>query len=360
MTIQEHRIQEQEFPDDMRLQALEWRVLQSSEDMTLADKMEFQAWLEADPRHPRAFDRATTVWSAYGTLDHEKVEEHLFRLSWQDRLRETLATASSARFRTPSLKIAALAAAAVIAILVLPRLLLEQAADPLLADMHMAAHTTPRGQVKDITLPDGSHVTLGPASRIEVTMSATARDITLDSGSAVFDVAPDAQRPFIVAAQRFKARAIGTVFDMRNNAGIVRLSVSEGMVDVTHPLMQDGIAFSMLNKERLIAGERIIATSDDGLSDKSPFREGTFASWKTNRLRYVGAPLTELIADANRYSARPIRIDDARNTLADLQVSFSFDGSDIDGMLSALPDIFPVSVDRHGKDEIVIRSKTTK
>ena len=150
------------------------------------------------------------------------------------------------------------------------------------------------------------------------------------------------------------------MFDVRNNGGVVRLSVSEGVVEAAHPWILNERPTNLTTRQALRAGEQITASMPDGLSEVQAFREESFASWREDRLKYVGAPLSELIADANRYSARPIVIDADAPEIDDLRVTFSFNGRDIDDMLSALPTIFPVEVDQSSEERIVVRGHAAK
>jgi hypothetical protein len=78
--------------------------------------------------------------------------------------------------------------------------------------LHQIATET--GQRASVTLSDGSHVTVGGASRIRVAPTfGRTREVYLD-GEAFFEVAHDASRPFIVRAARGTARAVGTKFNI--------------------------------------------------------------------------------------------------------------------------------------------------
>ena len=62
------------------------------------------------------------------------------------------------------------------------------------------------------------------------------------------------------------------------------------------------------------------------------------------------------IADANRYSATPIILDESVDEIEDVKVTFSFDGANLQPMLNALPRLFPVLVDQSNSAEITIRA----
>ncbi|MEM9170135.1 MAG: FecR domain-containing protein [Pseudomonadota bacterium] len=344
--------------EHIRMAAYEWRVRISGGDLERAERDVFEAWLTADPRHADAYDRATTVWAAYGALNRQNVDAALFEPNAADRVREIAGGFGGAADWTVRGFAVAGGAFAVLVLAVAAALFGGPGAPPRdLADNPIVAFETAVGEMREVTLTDRSVLTLGPSTRVHVAVSADRRRIDLINGAAVFAVAPDASRPFTVHADQFVARAVGTVFDVRHNGGVVRLSVLEGVVDAAHPVVVNNKPAGVFAQERLVKGQRIAAVADEGLSPVQPFEERTFASWRTGRMRYVGAPLSEIIADANRYAERPIEIDATLAGVETVKVTFSFDAADIDGMLGALPALFPVAIDRSDAQAIVIRAK---
>ncbi|HET8900278.1 MAG TPA: FecR domain-containing protein [Rhodanobacteraceae bacterium] len=106
------------------------------------------------------------------------------------------------------------------------------------------AYATTLGQPRVLTLADGSVVTLAPSSRIEVALSATARNIWLRQGEANFKVAHDKARPFRVHAGTSVVQAVGTEFSVNRLPSGTVVEVTEGVVRLSagHLLaLQDGL-----------------------------------------------------------------------------------------------------------------------
>lgn len=88
--------------------------------------------------------------------------------------------------------------------------------------------STPPSTLTSLTLDDGTRVLLSANSRLEYPKEFAAqqkRIVTL-SGEARFDVAKDANRPFIVSAGKMQTQVLGTVFDVNaypGNASAVTL-----------------------------------------------------------------------------------------------------------------------------------------
>ncbi|MEM1389623.1 MAG: FecR domain-containing protein [Pseudomonadota bacterium] len=342
-----------EFSIALRNQALKWRILFDEGELDRAETEAFQEWLAADPLNEQAFDQATTMWDAFGTLDREKVRPEYLNDTIIDRLRAMLAGVKVPAFsvRATGFALTGVAASVLLAIMVLPQI----GERTIVSEPEVTAFATELGGIQNITLSDGSEVTLGPASRLEVAMSTNKRDVRLISGAAVFDVTSDPQRPFIVSAEAFEARVVGTVFDVRNNGGVVRLSVAEGTVAASNPFVIGETSTSLISTKMVTAGQRVEVRPNSGLSKVQPFEAERFAVWRENRLRYNEAPLTELVADANRYSSVPITIEPGETDIGQLTVTFGYDGNDIDAMLGALPAMFPVVVDHDSEKSIIIR-----
>ncbi len=344
--------------EDISAAALEWHVRIEAGDLTQEEHAEFEAWHSEHPSHADAYDRATTVWAALGTLDRETLGEALFR-------KPSIPSVLIRLLNSPSIfskGLAGLAVACAVLIVTVigfnaSQLGLSESNPPELEErIASLVYSTAIGEQREIVLSDGSNLTLGPATEVEARFSSRVRRVTLKQGAAVFDVARDKDRPFIVAADAFEARVLGTVFDVRKSANTTRLSVVEGRVEASHPFVLDGQVSSLITKHVLTAGQQVVSTGKNGLSPVSEFNADQFASWRSGRLSYVGASLEEMIADANRYSQIPILIDEVALATIESTVTFSFEARATDAMLTALPSLFPVTVDV-SETEILIQAR---
>jgi transmembrane sensor len=93
--------------------------------------------------------------------------------------------------------------------------------------------STQIGQMREVVLSDGSIVFLNTDSKMSVQFTKEARNIDLLRGEALFDVAKNKQRPFIVSAGDTRVRAVGTSFTVsRLPQKPVRVFVKEGIVEL--------------------------------------------------------------------------------------------------------------------------------
>ncbi|OYW82512.1 MAG: hypothetical protein B7Z26_03040 [Asticcacaulis sp. 32-58-5] len=162
---------------------------------------------------------------------------------------------------------------------------------------------TRRGEMKVIPLSDGSVISLNTASRVKISFSATQRLIHLIDGEALFDVAKDAARPFIVKAGDATVRAIGTSFTIQKLAATpLVVMVREGVVDISD--RKSGTL--RLTANTLARADAKTLTTTPLPADKV---ERALA-WREGRIAFEGQSLSEAISTFARYSDIRIVIDD--------------------------------------------------
>lgn len=103
-----------------------------------------------------------------------------------------------------------------------------------------ADHATSTAEIRRVGLPDGSVMTLGPDSAAAIGFTTAQRRIELLAGMAYFEVAAEAARPFAVSSGPVTATALGTAFDVSNDAGFVSVSVERGAVEARAPVSLSG------------------------------------------------------------------------------------------------------------------------
>lgn len=293
-------------------------------------------WRAADPAHQKAWDEANHVWAQSTALGS------LAREDWRAEIAALSAKPSSAR---PALWGMAIAASLVAMIGVTT-----------LIDRPDAQFRTAIAQTRDVALNDGSHVTLGAKSDLEIRFANDERRVVLNEGQAFFEVAHDAKRGFTVVAGDAEIHVTGTKFDVRRSAGEVHVSVLEGRVEVErHRLLpwlasaRPDIVLTAGLTARLRAGAR-------GFS--APGRDPAIAGeWRNGRFFYNEAPLGEIVSDIQRYSRVPIRIDDP--TIANLRVTTSFHVNQIGPFLDNLSATLPLRQQRRQDGSIALEAQST-
>ncbi|MEM9743825.1 MAG: FecR domain-containing protein [Pseudomonadota bacterium] len=336
--------------------AFEWRIRIEQQGLSDVEKEEFDRWLDAAPGHAIAYERASAGWHQFGKLERQDLTKSAVRTS-----PVLSASSTSLRNRLSSLFSVGPALGFVTAMILLGFWVfpVPQQDDSISGPLKpaVAAYSTSKGEIRTITLPDHSRVTLGAASTLLSEYSDTAREISLEEGAAVFEVVPDANRPFSVQADAVTATALGTVFEVRNSGGTVRVAVNEGRVEFASPLTIGQRATDLMQRTPLAPGEfgAVFDSTDETLI--GAIAENTFAAWQHSRLDYEAATLNEIVADANRYYEIPIVLSSELGDIVQRRVTASFPSGDLEMLIAGVEALFPVIFDRSNPEEVVIRSR---
>ena len=319
--------------------ASEWHTLLASGDATDADRKRFNEWLDADPEHRRLYDLHGRAWGAIAEMQH---------LSYLKDAPAPFLKRFGARLLGYGWT-APVAAAASLTLIIVAYLFVM---DWRQGGARAPDHATQVAEIRDIILDDGSMVTLGGASALEVAFTDRERRVKLSEGEAFFAIEKDRVRPFIVVAGDTEVRVLGTKFDVHHGTAAVRVSVLEGKVEVTKPdqvSVPNGPA-----SRQLFAGQKVISAKAGAIEAPQTVETDDVAPWREGRLVYVDAYLKDIIDDVNRYYEGEIRVAD--EVAGQQQLSLAFRTDQIDRMLEVLTTALPVEAQRSGGDRIILRS----
>lgn len=230
-------------------------------------------------------------------------------------------------------------------------------------------YVTRIGEQKQVTLPDGSEITLNTGTLMLVEMTESGRRVILERGEAYFDVARDSERPFTVELERQAVTVLGTQFNIRVTPEEFTLALVEGSVAL-HPDYESVIRDAPLlevsteraetvnaSRQYRIAAGTVVNYNYDSASmtayadEKIDKRQ----SWRVGVLRFDSVPLKELIQELNRYSAKKILIEDT--DIMDLKVYATVRVDRLDLALNDLEYTLPVEVVQHFDRVVIKRDK---
>ncbi|CAO3435581.1 hypothetical protein [Azospirillum doebereinerae] len=268
---------EQPIPENIREEAAYWLMERDADPLSPQQQRALAAWLRADPRHARAFERLERSWDLMGSAPVEarlRQQGHGGRPSPPAPARRK---AGARRWAAPAIA-AGLAAAAF------------GLADDWPTRLRADAMTA-MGEQRTLSLPDGSSVLLNTASAVAVDYRGDARRIRLLKGEASFTVAADRDRPFTVEAGDGATRALGTRFIVRRDGGDTDVLVTEHSVQVT---VTGSDPVTLRQGEGLRYGS-------SGVTGPGPVDASVGEAWTRGRLVFVDRPLAEVVAELNRY-----------------------------------------------------------
>jgi transmembrane sensor len=200
------------------------------------------------------------------------------------------------------------------------------------------------GQQANFVLKDGSQVKLNTNSLLIVEQHLYSRQLTLQQGEALFRV-EHGWRPFTVYANQTAIRDIGTVFNVRNTAHGAEVTVLEGAVEV-----------STGSSQQLLTRNQALRSEGGSLSAVKQTSAESATAWQQGRLMFDAKPLSEVVAELQRYHVGQIEIADSR--VSDYPLSGEYDIHGIDALIDVLPEILPVRIERRADQSIVIRHRS--
>lgn len=403
-------------------EACAWFVESRSGDLDDAGRREFDRWLRKSPEHLSAYLEIAAIWNEGPSLDpqskwtadtlielaRESTDDNIIALvpstalptaspvSAEDSnsasglaqgvapVERARSLASSTRTREWFRRWRRVAiAASVLAIIGGALAMLEFSAP---------VYTTALGEQRSIQFDDGSTVELNSRSKIRVKYSKQERDVELIEGQALFHVAHDMARPFIVAVGATRVRAVGTQFDVYKKSSGTVVTVVEGRVAVysapqrrhsetsgeapalpaqaqapinssdsgsarKHSLAPSSATYSasagsasdvegqtaqpnplthgFTNSSSflLAAGEQVTVTADAAQKTTNP-NIASATAWRQREIVFESATLSDVAEEFNRYNQRQLVIEDP--ALYGFHISGVFSSTDPDSLIKFL------------------------
>ncbi|HEY2682723.1 MAG TPA: FecR family protein [Steroidobacteraceae bacterium] len=203
------------------------------------------------------------------------------------------------------------------------------------------AYATGVGEQRTIQLADGSTVELNSQSKVRVRLSEHRRDVTLVEGQALFRVAKDKSRPFIVRAGGTQVRAVGTEFDVYRKLSGTVVTVVEGKVETFEDDGRPGEPAILLS-----AGEQLTVGPHTATR---PMRTDTAVAtaWLQKHMVFEETPLADVAEQFNRYSRLPLIIDGSE--LQRIKISGVYSSTDPASLINFLrsqPGILVIESDK--------------
>lgn len=297
--------------NDIDRQAAEWAA--KGTDLSASAQAELNAWLDADLRHLGAFLKANAI---------------LVRIDRARQLPAADRAPASVLSRRRLLLIGSIAASlAVIAVGV----------DRFWDRTHEDVYATQLGETKLVALSDGSQITLNTSSKAIVRYTTERRGITLVEGEALFDVAKNKARAFVVEARGIEVRAVGTSFSVLSLPGRpFEVQVREGVVRIERPHAQP---FLLPATKRATIGP-------DGAVTIEALTATTLAqdmAWQSGHIFLQNRTLASAAREFARYSRTQIILDDP--AVANSTVTGLYQSSDPVGFAKAAAISLDLNVD---------------
>ena len=284
----------EETAADVDAQAAAWLIKRDSGRWTSTDQAELERWLDSSTAHRVGFIRMEAAWRQTQDLKHLHLDSELVPPLGDDRRHDR---------RTWS-KIAAVVLIS-----------LATVGYWTLRSDH-PSYETVVGSIANVSLTDGSEITLNTNTEVHVTLGDKARRIEIERGEAFFQVAKDPSKPFVVKAGDDKVIAVGTAFSVRRDGNDLQVIVTEGKVRIEK---DNGEHASLAAGSIAHSGPRGIL-----LQQQSDLQVNDALSWRSGFLTFRDISLVDAVTEFNRYNKRQIVLADEHVGAIRLSGKFQF------------------------------------
>ena len=331
-----------------------WDAKLRSPDCSPADREAFCAWRDASTENADAFEELQALLGAL--RDDENAPE--IRAMREDALNLIERTQGRRRaFWGAGLAASiALLAGALVAFQTVP-IWNGPSRETTIANI-LPTYETAIGERSTIALEDGTVATLNTDSRMEVDYSGAKRLVTLLQGQALFEVAKDPNRPFVVAAGDRRIEALGTIFDVRYIDNKIQVTLLEGLVEVagddeTAIIGDTDESVDPPAPQQLKPGQQLLASLNAETAEVRDADTERAVIWREGRVSFEDTPLTDAIAEMNRYSTKRILAGDP--ALEGIRINGVFFTGQQTNFVGALESYLPVRAEERANGDIVIK-----
>ncbi|MGO4310854.1 FecR domain-containing protein [Pseudomonas sp. KB_15] len=298
-------------------EAADWLIRLSEGELSETERTEWECWKISTPDRGRAWARAQLLQTKLGGLP------------------PSLAMSALDRPSSPERRAALGKLAMILAILPAGWGSWKLAE----SQQWSADYRTTVGQQRELTLADGSKITLNTDTAIDVLFDASQRLIHLREGEILVQTAADISplaRPFLVSTRQGRMQALGTRFTVRELQPRTHLAVLDGAVKVELAENRQGTPL-VIN-----AGQRTDFSSKTfgGVTAVDRY----IGAWTQGLLMADKMRLADFVAELTRYRRGFVRLDPA---IADLRISGAYPISDTQRTLNMLAQTYPILVSGH-------------
>ena len=335
-----------QFDDTPDEAAARWFALRRRKP-DIIEQQQFTEWLNADPANHHAYEQVKRSWdiAALASGDPTVVAMRNEALTVRPPERRDHARLWGA------LATAALVLVAFTGISLTNPDLISRTSNAATDRNHFVLRTG-IGERATASLQDGSTVTLDTNSALEINFTRLRRDVRLITGQALFKVAHNTARPFVVAAAAREVVAVGTEFEVRLDGEKVRVALLQGRVRVQPIHAQDSPADE---SAVMVPGEQLVASSEGIELRHANVQQ--LVSWRSGRIRFDDTRLADAVAEMNRYNHTPIQIVDP--AIADTRISGSFRTGESWSFAEAIGEAFDLKAESTG-DSIRLKRRGQK
>ncbi|KJK09350.1 MULTISPECIES: FecR domain-containing protein [Pseudomonas] len=294
--------------------AIAWQLCLDSGSGSADERAEFDRWHAASEEHARA-------WTQLGMLDQR------FSAAAGPARQALLQSRADLRQRVRKLGSGVASLALVVG-------LLSWASAYQSVGYWLADQRTATGEQRSLRLTDGTLISLNTHSAVDIRFDEEQRLIVLHEGEISIETGHKDDRPFVVATEDGRMRALGTRFLVKLEDQGTRLSVLQSAV-AAKP--QDS------GDEQILHEGQQVLMSQNQLGQINGLRSGADA-WTRGMLVVDNVRLADLVDELSRYRSGYLGV---APEVANLRITGSFPLNDTDLALTSLLPTLPVQLEQN-------------
>lgn len=285
-----------------------------SGEATQTEKDELNHWVNESPANKRLFEETQKIWSnarvhfpdSQIRSDREKIKDQI--------IRQTSVSTKTVAFPSWIYRVAA--------VLALPIMLgigWYLGASEKGAETQLCEVTSPKGQISQCVLADGTQVWLNAGTTIKYnpSLSGKNREIQLD-GEAYFKVSKNKHKPFVVTTKFAQIKVLGTVFNLKSYSGEdkIETTLEEGSVEFS-------VKGSATKPIELKPGEQVVFNISDKKITLGKVETYLHTAWKEGKYVFKDADLRTIVKELERLY--DVKIHTQNDSLLDLRFRGMFE-----------------------------------
>jgi len=300
-------------------------------EATDAERQAVQEWIGASSDNRQYFDHFRIIWTesrqlaAESKIDTEAAWQRFRSRIAQAQQPENVVAFAPAAKRRP--RMAGMAAALVLLL-----------TGSLTAYYFLSLRTNTivlasGNKVRVDTLPDGSVITLNKNSRLTYNkdFNRSGRQVTLE-GEGFFNVTPNKQKPFDIAANEVNIHVVGTSFNVKSSTQQTEVIVETGVVRVG--VSRQAVTVNPMQKA-IVTGHKLAVERNTG---------ALYNYYRTKEFVCNNTPLYQLAEVLN--TAYDTRIVISDNRVRNLRLTTTFRGMPLNDILKVVTETFNLTIEQ--------------
>jgi transmembrane sensor len=251
-----------------------------SDNMEVAEREDFEKWLDASDEHRARFEKAKKIWELSDVKTFANVNTEGAWNKVNARAQITKPAPTLYIFKNTAKYISRIAAIAVLGLI----------SWYFISKFNNEKQLNSENSLVSALLPDGSKIDLNKNTNLRYpeTFKSNIREVYLD-GEAFFKIARNEKKPFIVHTLMADITVLGTSFNvLTNSKGNVEVIVESGVVSVQTKNEEKAIVLHKNERAEFDFGtKKLLKTENTDMN---------YLSWKTRKFKFSEAPLSSVFS----------------------------------------------------------------